>query len=83
MTGGIGPMFGGVQSRKTHGEQTDELSGSHTHRPIKEGLKKESWLFQQLLSPDEAITAMRRFLAEGDETPDAEQRVGALNAELY
>ena len=83
MTGGFGPIFCGVQSRKTHGEQTDELSGSQTHRLIKEGLKKESWLFQQLLSPDEAITAMRRFLAEGDETPDAEQRVGALNVELY
>ena len=65
MTGGIGPMFGGVQSRKTHGEQTVELSGFQTHSPSKEGLKKEAWLFQQLLSTDEAITAMRRFLAEG------------------
>ncbi|MEM7365741.1 MAG: enoyl-CoA hydratase/isomerase family protein [Pseudomonadota bacterium] len=55
---------------------------NQSHQPIEEGLKEESWRFQQLLRTDEAMPAMRRFLAEGGQTPDGEQRVGALNAEI-
>jgi enoyl-CoA hydratase/carnithine racemase len=47
-----------------------------------EGLLDESFAFQQLLRTPEAQRGMRRFLARGGQTREAERRLGALCAEL-
>ncbi len=46
------------------------------------GLIEEGFAFQQLLRTPEAQRAMRRFLARGGQTREAERRLGALCAEL-
>jgi enoyl-CoA hydratase/carnithine racemase len=51
-------------------------------RPLDEGLREESYLFQQLTRTESGRRNMARFLELGGQTRDVEMRIGAVNAEL-
>ncbi|HEX2590610.1 MAG TPA: enoyl-CoA hydratase/isomerase family protein, partial [Rhizomicrobium sp.] len=51
-------------------------------RPLAEGLREESYLFQQLTRTESGRRNMQRFLDMGGQTRDVELRIGEVNAEL-
>ena len=51
-------------------------------RPLEEGLREESYLFQCLLREESAQKAMTRFLEIGGQTREGEMRVAELSAEV-
>ena len=51
-------------------------------KPLAEGLRDESFLFQQLIRTDSGQRAMRRFLDIGGQTREGELRVADLSADL-
>lgn len=55
---------------------------NQAERPLDEGLREESFLFQRLLRTSGSQAAMRRFLETGGQTREGELRVGELNAEI-
>ena len=52
-------------------------------RPLVEGLRYESYLFQQLLRDDESKAAMRHYLEAGGQTREVELRIGDVMGELF
>lgn len=54
----------------------------NAERPLDDGLREESFLFEQLLRTADAPEAMRRFLNGGGQTRPGELRIGALNTEF-
>ena len=50
--------------------------------PLSEGLAEEALLFQRTLRDPEAQAAMRRFLALGGQTREAELRIGELVTDI-
>lgn len=62
--------------------QLAKSSVNAASRPLDEGLREESYLFEQLLRTDDAPIAMQRFLEMGGQTREGELRVGELNGEL-
>jgi enoyl-CoA hydratase/carnithine racemase len=50
--------------------------------PLEEGLGEEGYLFQRLIRTQDAQVAMRRFLDQGGQTREVEQRVGDVAAEV-
>ena len=51
-------------------------------KPLEEGLRDESFLFQSLLREESAQTSMKRFLEIGGQTRAGELRVAELSAEV-
>jgi enoyl-CoA hydratase/carnithine racemase len=51
-------------------------------KPLEDGLKDESYLFQCLLREESAQRAMQRFLEIGGQTREGEMRVADLSAEV-
>ncbi len=51
-------------------------------KPLAEGLRDESFLFQRLLREESAQASMQQFLAIGGQTRDGELRVAELGAEV-
>lgn len=51
-------------------------------KPLAEGLREESYLFQQLIRTESGRRAMTRFLEMGGQTSDVELRIGEVNAEI-
>jgi enoyl-CoA hydratase/carnithine racemase len=51
-------------------------------KPLDEGLRDESYLFQQLIRTESGRRNMARFLKIGGQTREGELRIGELNAEL-
>ena len=51
-------------------------------KPLEEGLRDESYLFQRLLREESAQRNMQRFLEIGGQTRDGELRVAELSGEL-
>jgi enoyl-CoA hydratase/carnithine racemase len=51
-------------------------------KPLAEGLREESYLFEQLIRTESGRRNMARFLKIGGQTREGELRVGELNAEL-
>jgi enoyl-CoA hydratase/carnithine racemase len=52
-------------------------------RPLVDGLRHETFLFQQLLRHPDARPAIRAFLDAGGQTPAGESRVGDLMGEVW
>ncbi|MCH2186825.1 enoyl-CoA hydratase/isomerase family protein [Myxococcota bacterium] len=50
--------------------------------PLSEGLVEEDFLFQKLLRTEDAQQSMRRFLDQGGQTPEGEQRIAELSEEV-
>ena len=51
-------------------------------KPLEEGLKDESFLFQQLLRTESGQRNMKKFLAMGGQTHAVEMKIGEANAKL-
>jgi enoyl-CoA hydratase/carnithine racemase len=51
-------------------------------KPLEEGLRDESFLFQRLLREESAQTNMKRFLELGGQTREGEMRVADLSGQL-
>lgn len=51
-------------------------------KPLEEGLRDESYLFQQLIRTESGRRNMARFLEIGGQTRDVELRIGEVNGEL-
>ena len=50
--------------------------------PLEEGLREESFRFQQLMASEDSIASIKRFLALGGETRAGEKRLGELLGEV-
>ena len=61
--------------------RTKALVGAH-EGSLEEGLREESFGFQQLMTSDVSVASIRRFLALGGETRDGERRLDELLGEV-
>lgn len=71
-----------IASFSPHAVRVAKESMNNVERSWHEGLIEEAYLFEGLLRTDESQRSMRKFLEIGGQTPEGEQRIDALNAEL-
>jgi enoyl-CoA hydratase/carnithine racemase len=84
--GEIGPYVDALAARiasfPPEAVRLAKQSVNFADQPLAEGLRDESYLFQQSIRTEGARRNMARFLEIGGQTREGELRVGELNAEL-
>jgi len=84
--GEIGPYVDMIAKRiasfPVEAVQLAKQSINSATKPLEEGLKDESFLFQQLLRTESGQRNMKKFLAMGGQTHAVEMKIGEANARL-